>query len=168
MGWQLVIPVLERIFNRVVPDPTEKAKIEKELVELGIRVQEAEMEREARLIEAVNATMREEAKSEHWAQWLWRPTIGFTFAAVIINNYIILPYLQNVLKPIVIPDNIWTAMLVILGAAVGFRGWQKVEETKRNGNGNGAVKVRVAKPSTKPAAPFTSETGFARERNKER
>lgn len=32
----------------------------------------------ARLV-TVNETMRAEAQSEHWAQWGWRPFIGFTF-----------------------------------------------------------------------------------------
>lgn len=86
----------------------------------------------AQELETVNQTMREESKSEHWAQWLWRPMIGFTFCAVLVNNYILLPYFKNKgMEVIVIPDNVWTAILVILGAASAGRGltqWQKAKQ----------------------------------------
>src|SRR2546428_4752002 len=88
-----------------------------------------EYDNELQSIMSVNATMQAEAKSEHWAQWVWRPTIGLSFSAVIVNNFILLPYFAKFgLQPIVIPDDVWTAMLVILGAAAATRGWQKVEE----------------------------------------
>lgn len=74
----------------------------------------------------INETMRAEAKSEHWAQWLWRPTIGFTFAGVLINNYILLPYFHAYgMVTLVIPGEVWTAMLVILGASAAGRSWEK-------------------------------------------
>lgn len=76
----------------------------------------------------INETMRAEAKSDHWAQWMWRPTIGFTFAGVLINNYILLPYLLNYgIQPLTIPGEVWTAMLVILGASAAGRSWEKVK-----------------------------------------
>jgi hypothetical protein len=83
------------------------------------------------IIDAINKTMQAEAKSEHWAQWLWRPVVGFTFSATIINNYILLPYLAKWgLAPIDIPSGIWQAMLIVLGVAAGTRGLQKWEKEK--------------------------------------
>ena len=83
-------------------------------------------------LKAVNQTMQAEAKSEHWIQYSWRPIIGLTFAGTIINNYILLPYFATVgLKPVVIPDGIWSAMLVVLGVAAGTRGWQKIEQARK-------------------------------------
>ena len=80
------------------------------------------------VVEAVNASMQAEAKSEHWIQYSWRPLIGFTFAGVIINNYIFLPYLRSFgLMPIDIPEGIWSAMLVVLGVAAGTRGLEKIK-----------------------------------------
>lgn len=80
-------------------------------------------------LETINATMREEAKSEHWMQWSWRPLVGYTFCAVILNNYLLLPYFQNMgLLPIAIPDTLWTVMLVVLGVTAGTRGWKQVVE----------------------------------------
>ncbi len=81
----------------------------------------------------VNDTMQSESKSEHWAQWIWRPIVGLTFSLVIINNYVVLPYLHKYgLLPISIPDNMWNAMLVILGATAAGRGLKQWQDSKNN------------------------------------
>jgi|SRR3972149_852692 len=114
----------------VIPDPALKAKLQEMLLKQQISLEEIW----AKQIESVNATMREEAKSEHWMQWSWRPTVGFTFSGVIINNYILVPYLAKFgVLPLTIPGELWTAMLVVLGVAAGTRGYEKI--MKANGNG---------------------------------
>ena len=62
--------------------------------EMAVRFQEAinardvEMAKEdTKRIQAVNATMQSESKSEHWAQWLWRPFNGFLFGTTLFLNY---------------------------------------------------------------------------------
>jgi hypothetical protein len=85
---------------------------------------------EAAVLTAINATMQAEAKSEHWAQWLWRPLVGFSFVGVVANNFILLPYFQAWLKPVPIPSEVWYAWLAILGVSAGFRGMTKWQETK--------------------------------------
>lgn len=115
----------------ILKDPEMELKVQTALLEYDLKARAVETQ----VIESVNATMRAEASSQHWAQWLWRPVVGFTFSAVIVNNYILMPYFQKWVQPIVMPDGIWTAMLVVLGAAAATRGWEKVEEAKaKNGN----------------------------------
>ena len=119
-------------------DPALKAQFQAAIEGHSFEIQKLESEYDAKLldhettlIKEVNATMREEAKSEHWLQWSWRPIVGYTFSAVIINNYILLPYFATKgLQAIVIPGEVWSAMLVILGVAAGTRGWEKIT---RNG-----------------------------------
>lgn len=83
-------------------------------------------------METINQTMREEAKSEHFITYAWRPIIGLTFSAVIVNNFILIPYLAKYgIVPINMPSEIWQAILVILGAASAFRGWKQVEDVKK-------------------------------------
>jgi hypothetical protein len=109
----------------ILKDPEQQLKIQQALQDYEVKMADIA----SKQIESVNATMREEAKSEHWIQYSWRPTIGFTFAAVIINNYILLPYFKAFgLQSIIIPAEMWTAILVILGAAAATRGWEKVTE----------------------------------------
>lgn len=65
---------------------------------------------------SVNETMQAESKSEHFMQWAWRPTVGFTFCAILINNYILLPYFPK-LHTIIIPTEIWMTIGAVLGVA---------------------------------------------------
>lgn len=64
------------------PDAAVKlAQIEKdrqvELQTLLVQAAGNQLAAETAAIQAVNATMQAESKSEHWASWLWRPFIGF-------------------------------------------------------------------------------------------
>ena len=111
----------------IMTDPEQQLKIQQALNDYEVKMSDIA----AKQIESVNATMREETKSDHWIQFSWRPTIGFTFAAVIINNYILLPYFSKIgITPISIPAEMWTAILVILGAAAATRGWEKATRNK--------------------------------------
>ncbi|MBE7413834.1 MAG: hypothetical protein HS130_00845 [Deltaproteobacteria bacterium] len=130
-GINLVSKVIGKAADRFLP----ASMSESEREEFKLKAQELalkEMEAEAKALESVNATMREEAKSEHWMQWAWRPVVGLTFSAVIINNFILMPYLMKFgLEPIEIPGEIWSAMLVVLGVAAGTRGLEKWGRAKK-------------------------------------
>ena len=86
---------------------------------------------------AVESIPRPRATDGIWirfngAKWYtWRHMIGYSFAAVLINNYILMSYLQKFgVVPIPVPDNVWTAMLVILGAAAAGHSWEQVAYMK--------------------------------------
>lgn len=111
----------------IVKDPEQELKVQQALMEFEIKAGE----QAAKELETVNATMREEAKSERWAQWLWRPVVGFTFSAMLINNYILLPYFGKFgIVAITIPGEVWSAMLVILGVSAASRGLEKWQKEK--------------------------------------
>jgi len=111
----------------IVKDPEAEFKATQALMVFQLQLQE----QESKQLESVNATMREEAKSEHWAQWLWRPVVGFTFSGILINNYILLPYFAKYgILSLPIPGEVWSAMLVILGVAAGTRGLEKWQKEK--------------------------------------
>lgn len=121
---------IANVISKVKADPTQ-------VVTLEADIQQAALAYQSSVIGAVNATMQAEAKSEHWAVWLWRPLIGFTCAGVIINNYILFPYLQYFgLVAVIIPPELWSVMLVVLGAAAAGRSFEKYAAIK-NGSGNG-------------------------------
>lgn len=137
-GLDGILKGAEGIIARFKADPTKVIEVEAELEKLRINAEiekakievafEAEMSKQ---LETVNATMREEGKSEHWMVWSWRPLIGFTFCAMLINNYILLPYFKNRgMEVIIIPPEVWSAILVILGVASAGRSvtsWQKAK-----------------------------------------
>ena len=106
-------------------DPTQVAQLEQAVVLASLNVQTS-------MIQAVNETMRSEAKSEHWAQWLWRPMFGFTGSALLINNYILVPYcVQLGVVPIPVPMEVWMMLMAVLGVAAWTRGQEKIAEVTR-------------------------------------
>lgn len=96
------------------------------VVETAALLEQAAMTFQASVIASVNATMQAEAGSTHWLQWAWRPLCGLTFCATIINNYIAYPYLAHWgMVQIVIPSEVWMAMLAVLGVSAYVRGRDK-------------------------------------------
>lgn len=127
------VPIIGGLVDSVIDmlgdglDPAAKAALLQAKEANRYKLEELELAHQTAQIDAVNATMRAEAKSEHWMQWTWRPLIGYTFAATVINNYVLMPWFPSI-PAITIPDPIWYAMLSILGVSAGFRGWQKVKD----------------------------------------
>lgn len=137
-----MIPLLGDLFKNTVGKVVEKvvdkylppSMSEKEKAEMQLELEKLIIEEEKSLqtqMETINATMRQEAQSDHWIIFSWRPLVGYTFCLTIFNNYILLPYFANYgMRPIDIPDGIWSAMLVVLGVAAGTRGMEKMWRTK--------------------------------------
>lgn len=118
------------IISKLKADPTKVAEAESDIEQLKINASiEAEKianqaeEIQSKELETINETIRQEGKSEHWIVWSWRPLIGFTFCGMIIYNYIIAPACK--LEQVIIPGDVWSAMLVILGAASAGRSFEK-------------------------------------------
>ena len=136
MGLPIIGDLLNSTVGKVVGKLVDKylpaSMSEKEKADMQLEMEKLIIEEEKNLqsqMETINQTMREEAKSEHFLQWAWRPIIGLTFALVIINNYILVGYLsQYGIRSIDIHGEVWNAILVILGAASALRGWSKVKE----------------------------------------
>lgn len=96
------------------------------VLELDAAIQQASIKFQSDSIAAVNASMQAEAKSEHWMQWSWRPSFGFTACAILINNYILLPYLSTLgIVSIAIPSEVWIMIMAVLGVAAYTRGRDK-------------------------------------------
>ena len=124
-GAEVLFGGISGIIKNFKADPLELAKLE-------AAVEQAKQQYEASVVTAVNATMQAEAHSEHWAQWLWRPVVGFTFSVVVLNNYVLFAYLAKYgVVQIIVPDAMWAAFLAVLGVAAYVRG-----RDKANGNGS--------------------------------
>ena len=73
-----------KILEMMTTDPTAITRLREiesnnkvELQRLIVRAEELRLVNETQRIIAVNQTMQAESKSEHWAQWAWRPYWGF-------------------------------------------------------------------------------------------
>lgn len=101
-------------------DPTKVLELEAAIAQATVAYQQT-------VITAVNETMRVEAGSQHWMQWSWRPCFGFTACGVLVNNYILLPYLKPVgIVPIEVPSEVWIMIMAVLGVAAWTRGQENI------------------------------------------
>ena len=132
----LIESTVGKVIGGVVDKYLPKSMSEKERADMQLEIDKLILEEQKNAqaqIDSINKTMQAEASSEHWAQWVWRPLVGFTFCAVIVNNYILLPYFVSYgLQSILIPEGIWSAILVVLGVSAGTRGYEKIVKVKND------------------------------------
>lgn len=77
-------------------------------------------------IASVNESIREEAKSEHWAQWAWRPYNGFLYGTTVFLTYFTLPLLK--ITPPIVPTEVWIGWGAVLGITAWHRGVEQVKK----------------------------------------
>ena len=98
---------------------------------------------EAANLATVNATMRSEAKSEHWPQYSWRPFNGFLYGIAVVLIYFVLPAMSRPVPPV--PQFIWMGWGAILGVATWHRGKAKRAAAGDNNGGLLAGAIRAIK-----------------------
>lgn len=144
------VPLTTSLLNALAAkiDPSVKNQFELAAQAAEADLLKVEMDHNAALVTAVNATMQAEAKSDSWLQKSWRPLFGLGTLAVIINNYMLLPYFARLgLQPVTVPGEVWNVMLCVLGVAAMTRGIEKITGAYRNGNGR-AVPAGNGTPAT--------------------
>lgn len=120
----------EAVSQAVINNPDCAVCLRQIEAEQSVRLQElasdqarAELAAETARLQAINATMQAEARSEHWPQWGWRPFIGFITGIMVLGCYFILP-LAKIPVPAV-PETVWMMLCTILGVASWWRGKEK-------------------------------------------
>jgi hypothetical protein len=111
---------LEQVAKKIQTDP----KLMVELEDIAMKREVGLAQVEATKLESVNATMRQESKSDHFMQYAWRPFNGFMFPITVFSAYVILP-VCGVASP-VIPVSLIVGWLSILGVATVGRNKEKV------------------------------------------
>jgi hypothetical protein len=87
--WPALISLLGSVFERVFPDPLEKAKMMAQLMEIQAQADQAQIQ--------VNAN---EAASGNWFAADWRPAIAWVCTLAFVIEYLLKPILE------------WTSIIV--------------------------------------------------------
>lgn len=126
-----LLPVVGNVLDRVLPDTVEKDKVRAEL-------QASLMEHSASIEKAAASVVIAEAKGESWIQRSWRPITMLSFVVIIVNNYIVVPWLKTFGLPAVfleIPPDMWTLLslglsgyIVSRGAEKGIKSWKQQDD----------------------------------------
>jgi hypothetical protein len=135
-------------------DPDALAKVRQaelaqqtKLAELQVEAAKNQLAADTQRIQAVNATMQAEAKSEHWAVWFWRPFNGLLFAPAIVAVYFVLP-IVGVAVPHV-PEVAWGMWGGLLGVTAWHSGVQQRVEAGETDT-LGAKLKRAVNKATSP------------------
>lgn len=126
--WQALIAPITGVFNNVikrfVKDKDLAMQIEAALTQEMLRVGKQELEGRIKIILA-------EANGKSWLQRNWRPVLMMSIVAIVVNNYIILPYLHLFGLPATeldLPNKLFTLMEIGVGGYVVGRSAEKVME----------------------------------------
>lgn len=117
---------IEAVAEKIAADPALMVQLQEKAMDHEAKLAEIE----ARKLESVNATMREEAKSEKWPQYTWRPFNGFTFPLAVLLIYFVLPVAGKTVPDV--PQWVWAGWLSILGVATWDRGKEKRAKAGEN------------------------------------
>lgn len=87
-------------------------------------------------LNAIAKIVEHEIKSDHWLQRSWRPILMLCMTLIIINTYILMPYINLFLTQkiiITLPDTFYDLLIIGVGGYVVGR---SVEKSVRNWRGD--------------------------------
>ena len=145
MGLPIIGEFVKNLINPVkeLVDEFHHSGEEKQAAQLVIFKLEQKMraqllEYHAKITELQSSIVLAEIKGKAWMQQNWRPILMLSFTAIIVNNYILVPWV-NVLSaafgsefqaPVLeFPGQFWTLLIAGVGGYIAAR---TIEKTKKN------------------------------------
>lgn len=117
---EIISPILS-IINKVIPDPAQRDAAKQKLLELQQQGDLQELQEMSKVIVA-------EAQSDSWLAKSWRPITMLSFVAILINNYILVPYVNAFgghIPMLALPPDMWALLQIGLAGYVLSRGIEK-------------------------------------------
>lgn len=131
----------DKIMAAIQADPNAAVKLQEIESQERVRLREivadqtkVSLQEETKRLQSVNETMRNEAKSEHWLQWAWRPLWGVISAAAffVVSSFVCYLAYKAVMEgePAamqMIPQLIgsMTMLFGVPGAILGVASWHR-------------------------------------------
>lgn len=109
------------LIDKSVPDKDLAARLKQD-------IQRMALEQERDLIKASGAIIEAEARSDHHLAAQWRPILMLSITAILINNYLVAPYMQLLFGTAVhldLPEPMWNLLTVGVGGYVIGRSAEK-------------------------------------------
>ena len=118
-----------KLIDRFIPDKEKAAKAKLELLEM-------EQNGELKIIEQQSQIIQSEIKSDSKLAKNWRPILMLSFVAIIVNNYILAPYIHALTgfaaPELNLPPDMWAVLKLGIGGYVVGRSAEKVMKEWRN------------------------------------
>jgi hypothetical protein len=132
--WQLLIPAVTSILDKVVPDPQMKADAQLKMLEMAQKGEMAVLDADLKLALGQMEVNKVEAGTDLFRGG-WRPAVGWTCVAGLAYNFVVQPILPWVISvfggsvpPLPNIDN--ETLLVLLTGMLGLGGLRTFERIK--------------------------------------
>ena len=128
MWGALIAPItgiINSVINRISPDKDLALKLQTEIAKELMTTNRSQIEGAINIILA-------EANGKSWLQRNWRPVLMISIVAIIVNNYILFPYLSLFGVKVIslnLPDKLYTLMEIGVGGYVVGRSGEKIMQT---------------------------------------
>lgn len=124
-------PVTDMVDNLHTSDE-EKAKVKNELRQLENEITSKVLDYEKELLESKTELIGAEIRGQSWLQRNWRPLLMLSVVAIIVNNYILFPYMEafgiQEARMLDLPGGLWTLLTTGVGGYVVGRSGEKISE----------------------------------------
>ncbi len=118
----ILAPIIGKIAEKWLGSKEKAEEFQREVM-MALIEKSAEIERlRAEIIKA-------EAQGKSWLQRNWRPILMLSFIAILVNNYILFPYLSiftDKVRMLEFPDEFWTLLQIGVGGYIGSRFVEKL------------------------------------------
>lgn len=132
--WQLVIPAVTQILDKIIPDPAAAAEAKLKALELAQRGDLAQLDAELKLALAQTEINKVEAGTDMFRGG-WRPAVGWSCVAGLVYQFLVQPLLPWVVAvfggtvpPLPAIDN--ETLMVLLTGMLGLGGLRTLERVK--------------------------------------
>lgn len=118
-----ILPTIMDVVTKAVPDKDMQQKIKGELGQELLKSQD-----EIAKLSAAN--VKAEIEGHSWLQRNWRPCLMFVFMAILVNNFILVPYAVafGLSVPMLeFPQAFWGLLTVGVGGYIGGRTVEKIK-----------------------------------------
>lgn len=118
------------VVDKFIPDKDLATKLK---AELAVQINNIAHTEFLALIESQTSIIIAETKGESWLQRNWRPLLMASFGAIVVNNYMLAPYLGALLGPeykimLDIPPDMWSLLKLGVSGYVVGRTLEKVAD----------------------------------------
>lgn len=120
----------------------EKDKLKIQLQQTENDLSEKMLEYEKELLQSKTDLVGKEITGQSWLQRNWRPILMLSVVGIIVNNYILFPYLDafgvEEAQMLDLPNGLWTLLTTGVGGYVVGRSGEKISQNlKKKGQGRG-------------------------------
>jgi hypothetical protein len=127
--WDTIFGFLKPVFGIIDKAVLDKTEAEKLKVALQTGIMNGEFKEFETLVNARMNIIMAEAQGKGWLQNNWRPLMMVMFGSIILNNYIVFPYVDLFgykAMALPVPPDLWALLKLGIGGYVVGRSAEKI------------------------------------------